>query len=205
LINSLEDIKNSMNEVLKKNNLPTHDSKTYQYFIGEGIKLLVKRSLPKNLHDPENLSKFHNDYKIEYKKKCLDFTKPYPDIIKMLKVLNSKNIPISVISNKSDELTKHLTKILFNDIKFEYVVGQKDNGPKKPDPSSAIEISKQLNIHPNKFLFIGDTTVDIETAKNAQMRSIAVSWGFRKVEELKNSSKIIQNPLDILELDELKY
>ncbi len=201
LLNSLEDIKNSMNAVLTKNNLQTHNSEKYQYFIGEGIKLLVQRSLPTEFQNPIDVSKFHDQFKSEYKKRCLDYTKPYDKISDVLSQLNKRNIPISIISNKSDELTKYIVPILFPNVQFKYIIGQRENGTRKPDPASALEISNDLKIDPSHFLFIGDSTIDIETAKNAGMRSIAVSWGFRTVNELKDASQIIYSPAEILTLD----
>ncbi|WP_111709564.1 HAD family hydrolase [Lutibacter citreus] len=198
LVNSLEDIADSMNTVLKKHKFPTHSYEAYQLFIGNGIKNLVSKALPEEHKTEALINSCFNSMIHFYRDACTNKTKPYTGIIELLDYLVANNIKLGVFSNKADELTKKVTATLFPNY-FEYSVGLTIESLKKPNPFKAVEISKKLGLKPEEIIFIGDTEVDMQTAKNAKMLPVGVLWGYRSKEELiSNGAKHILNvPLEL--------
>lgn len=201
LVNSLEDIADAMNSVLQGRNYPTHDYDTYQYFIGSGLRNLVSKSLPETHNDEKHIDHCYQLMIEEYRDNCTNKTKPYDGIIELLDHLISHNIKLSVFSNKSDELTKKITTTLFPNY-FNPIVGLSIESLKKPNPSEAIEISKSLGLKTEELIFVGDSGIDMQTAANANMFAVGVSWGYRPEEELTaNGAKYILNhPLDLIKV-----
>lgn len=199
LINSLNDIAHSMNKVLKQNNYPCHDIEKYNYFVGDGALVLVKNAMPQNAseNEIENILKCFIEV---YDQNTHENTKPYEGIYEMLKELEIRNIKKAILSNKPHKFTLKYVEKLFNNFDFLEVHGQKTHIPKKPNPTMAIEIATKLNTSYEDMIFIGDTSTDIKTAKNAKMQSIGVAWGFRPVEELKEAGAdfIAYEPMDIV-------
>ena len=206
LVNSLEDIGNAMNTVLQDLNYPTHGYDDYQYFIGSGLRNLVSKSLP-STHNDENQIERCYDLMIEiYRDNCTNQTKPYNGIVELLDDLISRNIKLSVFSNKADALTKEITAVLFPDY-FDPIVGLTTESLKKPNPFEAIEISKNWGLKPEEMLFVGDSGIDMQTATNANMHAVGVLWGYRPEEELiaNGAQHILNHPLDlVLILNDLK-
>jgi phosphoglycolate phosphatase len=201
LVNSIEDIADSMNTVLHANNYPTHSYEAYKYFIGSGIRNLAGKALPDTHNDEKLINSTFNSMMEVYRDNCINKTKPYDGIIEMLDELLFLDLKLSVLSNKSDEFTKKITHSLFPNY-FEYVEGLSIETNKKPNPYGALEISKDLGIDPKDIIYVGDTGIDMQTANNANMYGIGVLWGFRPKEELiSNGAKhIINNPLDLIEI-----
>ena len=204
LLNTLDDLADSGNEMLSNHNFPVHPVKSYRYFVGDGVEILIKRMLPgnDNLPDEDQLKKLTLEFKEIYHSRMFNKTKPYDGIIDLLKKLNDRFIPICVLSNKPHEETLSLVYKLLKDIKFEVIKGANKSIPRKPDPMQALLISKQLNKFPEEFLYIGDTDIDMKTAKNAGMYGVGVLWGFREKNELvENGAKIlVEQPIDILKI-----
>ena len=201
LVNSLHDIADSMNIVLQSYNYPTHSDEEYKNFIGSGIRSLVSKSLPV-AHNNEKLIDNCFNLMIEvYRDNCTRKTKPYNGIIELLDILISKKIKLSVLSNKSDEFTKKITFSLFPNF-FDPVIGLSVEKLKKPNPFSAVEISKKWGIKAEEIIYIGDTGIDMQTANNAGMFAVGVLWGFRPKEELiSNGAKyLLSNPLDLIQI-----
>ncbi len=199
LVNSLEDIADAMNTVLQNLNYPTHGYEDYQYFIGSGLRNLVSKSLPEN-HNDENQIERCYDLMVEiYRDNCTNQTKPYDGIVELLDELKSRNLKLSVFSNKADALTKEITAFLFPDY-FNPIVGLSIESLKKPNPFEAVEISKSWGLQPEEMIFVGDSGIDMQTATNANMLAIGVLWGYRPEEELiENGAKYILNhPLDLI-------
>jgi phosphoglycolate phosphatase len=197
LINSLEDIADAMNKVLTENNYPTHSYESYNYFIGNGLRKLVSRALPEN-HQNE-IDHCYEDMMRIYGENCMQKTKPYNGILNLLDELRSLNILLSVLSNKSDELTKKITQAIFPEY-FEPVLGLTSEEFKKPNPATAIQISEQLNCKPSEIIFVGDSDIDMQTATNAGMYPIGVTWGYgTKGELLSDGAKFLLNkPSDLM-------
>lgn len=201
LVNSLEDISDAMNTVLKSLNYPTHTYETYQYFIGSGLRNLVSKALPASNNSEEQIEICFDCMVTEYRKSCTLKTKPYEGIVELLNHLSSQNIKLAVFSNKADELTKKITSEVFPEY-FDTAVGLSTEALKKPNPFEALEISRSWNLKPEEILFVGDSDIDMQTAINANMFPIGVSWGYRTEEELKKSGAklVLNNASELIEI-----
>ncbi|WP_419766334.1 MAG: HAD family hydrolase [Arcobacter sp.] len=200
LINSLLDIALSMNNVLKKHNYPSHEIEKYNYFVGDGALVLVKNAMPDNSNE-EEIKKVLKSFIEQYEQNTHNNTFAYEGIYEMLEKTESLNIKKAVLSNKPHKFTLKYMENLFNNFNFHEIHGQKVDIPKKPNPTMAIQIATKLNTNLEDMIFIGDTSTDIKTAKNANMKSIGVAWGFRPIEELKEAGAdfIAHKPMDIVE------
>lgn len=202
LLDTLEDLADSMNSVLAKRNYPIHEVNAYKYFVGNGMRILVQRTFPLDKRDyvcvEDGLSAMRKEYGNRWNNK----TKPYKGIAEMLNALVGKGIKITVLSNKADDFTKLMVQKLLPDWNFELVFGERKGVPIKPDPSGALEIAQRLGILPQECLYLGDTGVDMKTAVSAGMYPVGVLWGFRKAEELaENGARmLITNPAAVLDL-----
>jgi phosphoglycolate phosphatase len=200
LLNTLEDLADSMNCVLERNRLPQHELAAYNYFVGDGIDMLVRRALPFEIADDEELNRFIREMKKEYAGRWLSKTRPYPGVPEMLAAFATAGFAMAVLSNKPDEASKEIVKAFFPDTVFRMVMGATPERPKKPDPSAALEIAFRLNIAPEDFIFIGDTSIDMQTARAAGMFPLGVLWGFRPAEELiaAGGKMFLKHPADLL-------
>jgi len=201
LVNSLEDISDAMNTVLKGLNYPTHTYDTYQYFIGSGLRNLVSKALPTSNNSEDQIEVCFDCMINEYREVCTIKTKPYAGINTLLDDLVSRDIKLAVFSNKADELTKKIAAEIFPG-HFNTAVGLSTEALKKPNPFEALEISKSWNLKPEEILFVGDSDIDMQTAINANMFPVGVSWGYRTEEELITSGAklVIKNPADLIEI-----
>ncbi|MFC0781118.1 HAD family hydrolase [Flavobacterium sp. HJSW_4] len=193
LVNSLEDISDAMNKVLQGLNFPTHTYDTYQYFIGSGLRNLVSKALPATNNSDEQIEICFECMINEYREICTLKTKPYDGIVELLENLTSQSIKMAVFSNKADELTKKIASEIFPN-HFDQAIGLSTEALKKPNPFEALEIGKKWNLKPEEILFVGDSDIDMQTAVNANMFPVGVTWGYRTEEELKNSgAKLVVN------------
>lgn len=201
LVDSLKDLSDAMNTVLSSLNHPTHSYETYKSFIGGGIRSLVSKALPSNQNNDEQITICFNAMIAFYRDRCTQKTKPYDGIIELLDSLVSRQVKLSVLSNKSDEFTKKITHALFPNY-FDPVIGLTIETLRKPNPQTVLEIANTLDLKPKELMDIGDTGIDMQTAINANMFGVGVLWGFREREELlaKGASAIIKHPLDLLAL-----
>ena len=199
LIDSLEDLAHSTNDVLQSRGYKIHPISAYNYFVGNGVRKLVERALPddKKIETDECLIDF---YKV-YEKRCLEFTYCYEGIIELLNYLNDNNIKMAVVTNKPHHLAVKICEHYFKD-KFIEVIGNKDEFPLKPEPTSTLHVLDQFNISLDECVFIGDSNVDIYTGINANMKTIGVTWGFRTYEELKEAGAtyVVDKPSEIKEI-----
>jgi len=200
LVNSLEDISDAMNSVLKGLNFPIHNYDTYQYFIGSGLRNLVSKALPESNNSIDEIETCFESMVKGYRETCTIKTKPYDGIIELLDNLVSRNIKLAVFSNKADELTKKIVADIFPNY-FSNVVGLSIESLKKPNPFEAIAISEKWNLKPEEIIFIGDSDIDMQTAVNANMFPVGVTWGYRTEEELKASGAklVIHSTLDLIQ------
>lgn len=200
LANSIEDIADSMNQVLEENNFPTHDYATYKTFVGRGVRTLVEKSLPLENRDAKEIEKNFDRMMQVYDENCIVKTCLYPGIKDLLDALSERGIKISVFSNKANELTQKVVKVLLADWKLEYVLGAGGDIPRKPDPKGAILISEKMGIDPSELMYIGDSGVDMATAQNSGMHAVGVLWGFRDMEELltNGAQTILEKPMDLM-------
>ncbi len=202
LVNSVADLANAMNNVLRTNNFSTHEVQAYNYFAGNGIRKLVERALPETARTTELIQRFHRQMLEDYNAHCTDQTRPYDGIVDLLYFLKKSDLRICVLSNKIDCLTQKIVATLFAPDTFDWVQGALPNVPHKPDPTSALAIAEKLKIPTSEFLYLGDTNVDMATARNAGMTAVGCTWGFRTREELAQAGAdlIIDHPKDLIEI-----
>lgn len=182
ILDTLEDLANSTNAVLIANSLPPRSRDEIRMFVGNGIRLLIERAVPSGTDD-YLIEKVFSDFKEHYKAHCSEKTAPYPGIIELMKKLRSADCRIAVVSNKADFAVRELCKQYFPEL-LDFAVGERENVRRKPAPDSVIESMKALSIEAADSIYIGDSDVDIETAKNAGIPCISVEWGFRDREFL---------------------
>lgn len=183
LLNTLDDLANACNYALNKFSFPTHEVEEYKKFIGNGIYKLVERAVPNNKKDKETVEKVLEIFSEYYNEHMIDMTKPYEGIITLLDELRLKGIKLAVVSNKKHEFTMQIVEKYFGD-RFDIVFGHRESYKAKPDPVSVLEVIDKFNILKNECIYIGDSNVDIMTARNSGIECIGVSWGFRGKEEL---------------------
>lgn len=200
--NTLIDIADSVNFALSQYGYPIQENERYRYFMGGGTDEMVSSAMPQDSRDTKTVKKVTEMYKQHYNEHYLDKTTTFDGIHELLTKLNNMSVKCCVLSNKADIFTKEIIKKLLPDIKFEIVMGEVDSMPLKPDPTSALYMARKIQIEPSEFLFIGDSDVDMLTAKAAGMHGVGAVWGFRTHEELKeNGAKFLaSNPLDILDI-----
>jgi phosphoglycolate phosphatase len=202
LLDTIKDIADSMNIVLKKLGFPTYKTEDYYYFVGEGMDVLCKKVIPEPHNTPELIKKCVEMMKIEYQKNWLNNTKPYPGIPELLTELENRKIKMAVLSNKPDAFTKLFVQKLLPQVNFSMVLGETPDFPKKPAPDGALYIARELGIVPEDFIYLGDSAIDIRTAYSAGMYPVGALWGFRTAEELITSGakKLINKPDELLEI-----
>jgi phosphoglycolate phosphatase len=203
LLDTLQDLADSMNSVLEHFGFSGHPLKAYKYFVGDGMENLVRRTLPESLknHDATVFTCLAS-MKQEYGGRWMEQTRPYAGIPELLDQLSAKQLKISVLSNKPDEFTRMMVEKLLPRWHFECVFGERPNIPRKPDAVAALEIAERCRIPAEEFAYLGDTATDMITANAAGMHAVGVLWGFRPAEELTASGAkvLIRQPADLLAL-----
>lgn len=184
LLNTIGDLAEAANEMLRLRNLPQHDYPTYCTFVGNGIMRLVERALPEELRTAEYVAAARQDFLDYYINHIDRKTCPYAGIPELLKALQRRGIRLAVASNKFQAGTEKLIRSYFPEIRFEVVFGQRPDVPLKPDPAVVEEILSITGVARKEVLYVGDSGVDMLTAHAAGVRSVGVSWGFRTREEL---------------------
>jgi len=202
LLDSLEDLADSMNAVLARQSFPVHAVEKYRYFVGDGIAKLVRRVLPETQRDAAMVARNIQWMSAEYEQRWDKKTRPYAGIVEMLGELTEIGLRMAVLSNKPDAFTKIMVPALLPGWNFTPILGARPGVPVKPDPQAALEIAAQLAISPAETLYLGDTATDMLTANAAGMLAVGVAWGFRTVEELQQSGakQIIYEPTELLPL-----
>ena len=170
------------------NGYPTHPTEEYRFFVGNGINKLFERALPEGEKTEANVLKIRQRFIPYYDVHCVDLTKPYPGIPELLKALQQRSVRIAVASNKYQRATGKLIPYFFPDIHFTAILGQREGIPRKPDPQIVHEIMRMANVSTDEVLYVGDSNVDMQTANNARVDSVGVTWGFRPRAELEQGS-----------------
>lgn len=202
LVDSLADLSDSVNLMLESYGFPTHEVEKYRYFVGNGSKKLMERTLPRDkAASAEFVEEALVKYKAIYKDRLLEKTRPYNGVLELLAELKSRGIPLAVCTNKHNDAALTIVKILFAPGTFEEVLGDRPGFPKKPNPATPLEIASHLGVKPDEVAYLGDTSVDMETAVHAGFLPVGVLWGFRPEEELvKSGAKVLlKAPLELLE------
>ncbi len=197
ILDTLADLKNSMNYTLEQFNCPKRTLDEVRLFVGNGIRNLIIRAAPPAT-DENTIDKMFAVFNEHYAVHCNDNTRPYDGIADLLKQLRINGVKTAVVSNKADYAVQTLVEKFFSGL-FDYAVGEKAGVRKKPCPDSVNEVLKTLNIDRKDAVYIGDSEVDIATAENAKMDCISVDWGFRDRNVLiKNGATVIVSKTDRL-------
>lgn len=200
ILNTLEDLKNSLNYVLQQAGYQTRTLEEVRTFVGNGIRKTIERALPSDIEE-EKVDELFSLFMDYYAIHNTDNTKPYNGVIELLKELKHLGYKTAVVSNKQNSAVKSLCKKFFSGL-FDVEIGEKVNIAKKPEPDEVNEVLKILNIDRTKSIYIGDSEVDIQTAQNSKMKSIIVDWGFRDRKFLyeHGAEVIVSNPSEILDI-----
>lgn len=202
LLDTLEDLKNSVNYSMRQCGYPEHTLEEIRTYVGNGILLLMQRSIPGGKEDPQ-FDKAFALFKEHYGKHCNDTTKPYDGIMELLHTLQKNNIKMAIVSNKADFAVKELNEIYFKEL-IPVAIGEKESEGirKKPAPDTVMEALKELGSTVENSVYIGDSEVDIQTARNSGMDEILCDWGFRGEQFLKQqgAKNLIKEPKEIVSL-----
>jgi phosphoglycolate phosphatase len=195
LVDSLTGIAASLNHSLAEHDQASHPPSEVRNFVGDGVVMLVKRALGE-AHEPTLAASVVDSFKQHYDANWQSGTHPYTGITEALEALNQAGYPLAVLSNKPHAFTTAMTARVFPTIKFTAILGQRDGIPHKPEPQGALEIAKIADRTPNDCIIIGDSTMDLETARRAGMRAIAVTWGYHDCDRLieAGASQLIDRP-----------
>lgn len=184
LLNTIADLAAATNHALSKFGYPTHKIDEYRFFVGNGINKLFERALPEGEKSQENILKIRSAFIPYYNIHNTDLSRPYPGICELLAALQDAGMKLAVASNKYQEATSKLISQYFPDIRFTAVFGQREEIPAKPDPQVINEIIRLADVSKDETVYTGDSSVDMQTGKNARVTTVGVSWGFRPRTEL---------------------
>lgn len=199
LLDTLGDLTDSMNFALNELGMPERKAQECRMMIGNGLVKFAERALPDNQKDRvEDLLK---KIKVHYIDNCCNKTRPFPGVVELLEKLRKMGVKLAVLTNKQHDQALKTVGYYFKGV-FDEIAGVTPERKIKPDPESTLEICSNMNIEPSQALFVGDSDVDMETAINAGIWPVGVSWGFRKAELLKKAGArvIIDKPAQILDL-----
>lgn len=200
LLYTLEDLTDSANFMLSEFNYPLKTVDEIKNAVGNGVPLLIERIIPDGKNNP-NFSECLTLFKAHYSDNMFNKTKPYEGVIDMLSAFKAQGYKIAVVSNKFDTAVKTLCDKYFHGL-IDIAVGQSDNVSPKPAPDSVLKIMSEFGVSNENCVMVGDSDVDIETAMNAQIPCISVTWGYKDIEFLYShgAESLIYSPEELLEL-----
>ncbi len=202
LLDTLDDLCDSMNEALRRLGFAGHPRDAYRLMVGDGVDTLARRVLPPGRRDDDEAWKaLMAAMREEYGRRWDRKTRPYPGVVALLNDLKARGMTMAVLSNKPDDFAKlNIGRFFERDI-FASVGGAKPDVPKKPDPHGATAVARELGIPPERWLYLGDTSTDVQTALSAGMNPIGVLWGFRSAKELSEAGALalIERPSQLIQ------
>lgn len=201
LLNTLEDIADCTNAVLQSRGYPVHSLEAYRHFVGDGIELLTQRALPEDQQNAATLEACAEEILAAFLRHGARKATPYEGIPQLLDRLAALGLRLAILTNKAEAPARLMVSQRLNRWPFALVRGARPGVPKKPDPFAALAISQQLQIHPREFLYLGDTAIDMQTARTAGMFGLGVLWGFRAATELISGGArmLVRHPTDLLQ------
>ncbi len=202
LLNTLADIAESLNTALEDIGLQPHPVEAYRNFVGDGAFELVRKAVPPAYQDDETVEQLLDSFRENYAENWSHQTSIYAGIKELLEELREQGIQTCVLSNKPDDFTRVMVEYFFGDHPFDYVMGHKADFPPKPDPESTLYMLEMMGIEREEAAYVGDMHIDMNTALNAGIMPIGVSWGFQDVDELRDAGAelIIYDPEELLDL-----
>jgi phosphoglycolate phosphatase len=202
LLDTLEDISRAVNHALDDFNFPVHTKNAYLPKIGKGWRNLCFQALPQKSRNDETVQAIYETSYKYYEESPIAFSQPYPGIEDLLSELKSAKIKMAIVTNKPDSLAKRIAAEIFPAGTFPIVYGERSGVPRKPDPSAVWNALVELGSAPRDSILVGDSEVDIETAKAASCHAVGVTWGFRErsVLEKAGAERIIDKPSELLSI-----
>ncbi len=200
LLDTLEDLTDSVNYALKAYGCPQKSIEQVRMYVGNGIRNLMKRAVEGGEMHPQ-FENIFQAFQEDYKKNSRNKTKPYEGILEVLRTLHEQNIKLAIVSNKADFAVKELNTYYFGEFAMT-AIGEKEGVRRKPAPDTVFQAIKELGVSVEESVFVGDSDVDMDTAKNAGIPCIGVLWGFRDKELLKahGAKYFAEKPVDILKV-----
>lgn len=204
LLNTIDDLANSTNYALQSLGYPVHGLWVYPSMVGNGVKKLIERALPQEARTEKIIGDTLAAFRTHYDEHCCDATKPYPGIEELLADLTARGNNLAVTSNKYNEAVEKIIHHYFPNANFRAILGSTDGMPRKPDPSIVFKALSMCPTPKAEVLYVGDSGVDMETARRACVESVGVTWGFRSIQELQQAyaDHIVSTPAQIIELAE---
>lgn len=204
LLDTIRDLTNATNWVLKRHGYPTHPTQAYHYFVGNGVTRLIERALPQQARKMEIIKELQQEQVAYYQAHCLEQTAPFPGVAQALRALRQRDVLLAVATNKPNAPAQQLVRKFFAGIDFFAICGQREGVPTKPDPTVLLSIIEHAGVEKAQVLYFGDSDVDMLAAQNAGVKGIGVSWGYRTRQELQRAGAhaIIDKPEDFLRLEE---
>src|SRR5690606_4216591 len=200
LIDTLQDLAVSCNHVLAQYGYPVHPVNSYKLFVGNGVRKLVERALPADHRTEATIEAVKQTFISYYQLHAQDNTRPYAGIEELLQQLKVQNFLLGVASNKYHEATVALVAHYFRPATFDLVLGHREGRPAKPDPDIVLETLSTFAVDKQECIYVGDSSVDMQTATRAGVTAVGVTWGFRTEAELRENGAdyIIHSPLQLL-------
>ena len=199
LLNTLADLRESTNYALKKFDFPVRSTEEIRNFVGNGLRMLIRRAVP-NFADEETVDRVLAEMKAHYREHYHDGTVPYDGILPFLTEMKKRGFHMAIVSNKADPMVQLLRTLYFDDL-ISVAVGELEGVARKPAPDMVEIAMQRLGCTAENAVYIGDSEVDIETAKNAGLPCLSVGWGFRDEEILHNAGAktIYHSPAELQE------
>jgi len=200
LVDTLEDLASAMNRTLRGRGFPVHPAGAYKLMVGDGFRSFTYRALPELSRDAATVDSVRAEAAAYYAEHCVDLSRPYAGVPELLAALAAKKLPLAVLSNKPDDLVQRVVVRLFPAGTFAVIRGETEVFPRKPDPASALDIASRLGARPDETVYLGDSNVDMATARAAGMVALGAAWGFRGEDELRaaGADAVLGTPLDLL-------
>lgn len=197
LLNTLDDLCDSVNAILQKHGFPTRSLDEVKRFVGNGVGALMRLAVPEFVTD-EEVAVYLEEFKEHYEHNMENKTRPFDGIMELLLDLHRYNFHVAIVSNKFDLAVKALAKTYFGNL-IPVAIGESANVRRKPAPDSVFTAIKELGSDIHKTIYVGDSDIDVMTAKNAGIPCIGVTWGFRSREVLRNAGAdyLIDTPREI--------
>ena len=201
LLNTLGDLCDSVNCAMLRRGFPAVTEEQTRQRVGNGVRLLIEQCIPENKRTEAMIDICLDEFRTAYNERMMNRTQPYDGVLPLLKQLRKAGIAVGVLSNKYDLAAKGLIRHYFGDL-VHITYGERPDVPRKPDPTSTHEIMDALGVQPGEILYIGDSDVDMRTARAAGATAVGALWGFRDKDSLlaAGAEHIVERPEDLIQL-----
>lgn len=199
LLDTLDDLADSVNYCMKKYGCPLRTREEVRQMVGNGVRVLMEKAMPQGADHPQ-FSQCSADFSSYYKEHMLDTTKPFEGIDRLLEELDRRGFQLAIVSNKFDAAVKGLNETFFAS-HIPVAIGESPSVARKPAPDTVFRAMEELGADPEKTIYVGDSDVDLATAKNAGLPCICVNWGFKDTDFLKahGAGRIVSSPEELLD------